>query len=124
MGLLDIFQWPSESSTSSESIVGKTECNFNNLGSMFVGMANSMGLSNPAGLVGKSGKGIRLSKKGQTYTLTLTMYKPPITVSWTGVMPMDKLVEILDRLATDNKKVGYLNTFNTSGQQFFQLAIG
>ncbi len=108
----------------SNKVIGQVECSSDSVGNMLVGMLSSMGMSNPAGVVTKSSKGVKITKKGNNYTLILSMYQPPITLSWTGNIPMDKLLEIIDKLAQDKKKIGYINLLTLkNGVKLFQLAL-
>lgn len=108
----------------SSKVIGSTECTKDNVSNMLVGMLSSMGMTNPQGVQTKSSKGVKISKKGNNYTLTLSMYEPPIVISWTGNIPMDKLSEIIDRLAQDRKKIGYMNIVTLKNKvKFFQLAL-
>jgi hypothetical protein len=119
MSLLDLFN------TSTEKVqqVGKVEVSEENLASMFTGIMSSMGLTNPTGVTTTSSKAVSVSRKGNTYVITLNHYNPPITFTWTGLLPSDKLSEVIKKLIEDKKRINYINNIKTGEGDFIQLGI-
>jgi hypothetical protein len=105
-------------------LIGSTDCQKESAPNMLIGMLSSMGMVNPSGLQSSSSKGVKITKRGNNYTLTLSMYQPPIVLTWTGGIPMSKLPDIIEKLIQDRKKIGYMNFVNLSkGQKSFQFAL-
>jgi hypothetical protein len=103
--------------------IGSVEVPQENLASMIMGMMNSMGLVNPGAVTTTSSKAVTVTKKGNTYVITLNMYTPPITFTWTGLLPADKLAGVILKLIEDNRKINYINQINTDKGNFVQLGI-
>jgi len=105
--------------------IGQVECSNEEAPKIMIGMMQSMGMANPLTVQSKSSKGVKISKKGNKYTLTLFMFTPPLSISWTGAIPMSKLMDIIEKLSEDKKTVGFMNIHNNvnSSLSVFQLAL-
>ena len=104
--------------------VGRFETSGENVAEMLVGMMNTMGMVNPPPASSQSSKGVTFAKKGNVYTVVLSMYNPPIKVSWTGLIRMEDLVKVIDDVAEARKKVGYMNIHQMkNGQKVVQMAL-
>jgi len=104
-------------------IIGQLECAAESLPQMLVGMLQSMGMTNPVIISSKASKGIKITKKGNKYTLILYMFEPPLKISWTSQIPFEKLHEVIDKISSDKKNIGYMNIFNVNNHKVFQLAL-
>ncbi len=105
--------------------IGKFEASSDNIGDMLIGMMQTMGMSNPpVATSSNSAKVVSFSKRGKIYTVTLSMYNPPIKVSWTGLIRMEDLVKVIDDVAEARRKIGYTNILSLKNKQkVFQLAL-
>lgn len=106
-----------------EIAIGRAEVNKESLANFLVAVMNSMGLSNPTAPVNSTSKAIIVTKKGNAYVITLNQYDPPITFTWTGMMPTEKLEEVILKLVEENKKISFLNKVKTSEGDKFQIGI-
>lgn len=89
-----------------------------------VNLMSSMGMSNPTAPTNVSAKGVSIVKKGDSFIITLSMFTPPITFVWTGLMPNKQLTDVIAKIVEEKKKIGMINKVKTSdGQDFFQLGI-
>lgn len=120
MNLLEFFTIKKERG----STVGKYETSKDLLGKSFLAMMDSLGLSNPTTVRIYSSQAVTVTKKGDNYVLVLKTFKPPIKIEWSGLMPIDQLNTILEKVAEEQKKVAYINTSTlSSGTEYFQLAL-
>lgn len=103
---------------------GSFEATSDNLVSGLTNFMSTMGMSNPVRLTKKGSKGVKITKKGDKYTIKLLMFEPPLELEWSPIAPVDTLFETLDSLSQSNKKIAYINTGKLeTGLNFFQLAI-
>jgi len=104
--------------------IGRVDCNAESVSNMLVGLMSSMGMSNPVGLTAKSSKGVSISQKGNKYTLVLNMFKPPLEISWTGLIDYSKLIDMINKLVASKQKAGFINIYTLgNGNKVFQLAL-
>lgn len=120
MSLLNINPSQAERGVSS---VGKIEVTGENMVDMLMGIMTSMGLTNPSNITSSSSKAVTIVKKGLSYVITLNHYDPPITFTWTGLMPTAKLAEVISKLIEDKKKINYINKVDTSEGSFVQFGV-
>lgn len=106
-----------------EKNVGKIECSRGELPDVLIGMLQKMGMNNPSKLTVKSTKGVTVIKKGNKYVLVLNTYNPPLVLSWTGTIPLSQLLEVIDNVAKEGKKIGFINFVNVEGTSTFQLGL-
>jgi len=119
MAISDIFGSRNEQ----HNLIGRVDCSGEELSSVFLGLVQSMGMTNPPASTTVSKKGVTISRKGNKYTLTLEMFEPPLNVSWSDPIEISQIVEFLNKISAQNKKVGWVNTINLSdGSKFLQLA--
>jgi len=121
MSLLNLFNQNIEQRGVTQ--IGKVEVAKEDMVNMLVGLMNSMGLVNPGSVTSASSKAVTVTKKGNTYVITLNVYNPPITFTWTGLLPTEKLAEVILKLIEDKKKINYINKVKTSDGDFVQLGI-
>lgn len=105
------------------SQIGKVEVDQGNMVNMLLGIMSSMGLTNPTTVTTKSSKAVSVTKKGNTFVITLNHYDPPLTFTWTGLLPSDKLAEVISKLIEDKKKINYINNVKTEKGDFVQFGI-
>lgn len=106
-------------------VVGKVECSGDEVTTIFLGLAKSVGMANPKISKNSAKKGISIAHVDNKYILTLEMFEPPLKIVWSKPEPVKALREVLDNLANDNKKVGWVNTIELSdGTKMLQLAVG
>lgn len=123
MSILELFVSKNEQQSNAREI-GKITSS-DNMPGILIGILNSMGMVNPKNFASSTSKAVVITKKGKSYTLTLNMYTPPIRVKWTGLLTKNKLAEILEKIAAEQKKIGYINSVKLSnGTEMFQLALG
>ena len=103
--------------------VGKAEATKENISEMFMGIMSSMGLVNPSAITSTSSKAVTITKKGNVFVITLNHYDPPLTFTWTGLLPTERLLEIITKLTEDKKRINYVNKVTTSKGKFVQLGI-
>ena len=121
MGILDSIVTKIEQQA---KFIGKIDCTKESVSNILIGMLNSMGMVNPTGLAKRSKKGISLKKKGNLYTLTLSMYEPPLELTWTENITSQELIAKLDKMIEERKKIGAMNVFKmANGATQYQLAI-
>lgn len=121
MGVLEFFTSQFDSKTRN---IGQVECDEAVVGNIFVGLMQSMGMANPFSLYSKSSKAVSITKKNDKYKLVLNVFKPPIEITWTDNIPFSQITRVIEELAADEKKVGYINFVNTSNiGKTFQLGI-
>jgi|SRR5690606_31219181 len=121
MGLFD-FLTPNVESRGVTQI-GKVEVAKEGMVDMLTGLMNSMGLVNPGAVTNTSSKAVTITKKGNTYVITLNLYNPPITFTWTGLLPSEKLAEVIFKLIDEKKRINYINKVKTSDGDFVQVGI-
>ena len=123
MAFFDIFVSKTEQHSSVQKI-GSFESSLNNIREVFISTLSSMGMSNPQSYTSSSSKAITIKKKGNKYEITLNMFKPPLIINWTGLIDINKLESVIEKLVQDKKKIGYINTFKLqNGVELFQLAV-
>lgn len=106
-------------------VVGKVECSGDEVTTIFLGLAKSVGMANPSTSMSAAKKGISIVHIDNKYILTLQMFEPPLQIIWNDPIPFNALREKLDMLAIENKKVGWVNTIDLSdGTKMLQLAVG
>lgn len=103
--------------------IGKVEVTSGNMVEMLMGIMSSMGLTNPTAITSKSSKAVTITKKGEGYLITLNHYDPPITFTWTGLMPTERLSEVIGKLVEDKKKINYVNHVSTADGKFVQFGV-
>lgn len=122
MSLVDFFVNNREQHNGSP--IGKYEVVEENVPSALVSMLESMGMSNPTGITTTTSKSVKVTKKGNKYTLTLLSYTPPITVQWTGMITTDKLQNLINHAVEKRLGIGYINTLTlNNGVKLFQIAF-
>lgn len=107
----------------SGGVIGKAEATKENLTNMLIGIMNSMGLVNPTSVTSTASKAVTIKKKGDVYVITLNHYDPPITFTWTGLLPSDKVSEVIAKLIEDKKKISYVNNLKTSKGEYVQFGV-
>lgn len=123
MNILEFFKSRTESPGKP---LGSFECGSSDLVNAFRQLASMTGMVNPAVVQYSSGKGISITKKGDTYKIKLLMFTPPIELEWTDLTPLENLFQVLDSIASNDEQmhIGSITfTQLDSGQRFFQLAL-
>lgn len=104
--------------------IGKVECTESTLVDMCLGLLSSVGMINPGQVVAHSYKGVKLTRKGDKYILTLTMFKPPLKVSWSSTHSYSKLRKLLIKSASTNKTICYMSIISSPNKaKLVQLAF-
>lgn len=107
-----------------EKNIGKISCSRLDLPDVLTGLLQKMGMANPSSLAVKSNKAVTIIRKDDKYILILNTYNPPIALSWTGTIPLNQLTEVIDNLATQKKKIGFINFVSVDGMSSFQMGLG
>lgn len=106
-----------------QHIIGSVETDSSQVVGIFLSLVQSMGMTNPSSSVTSSKKGVKISKKGSKYTLTLEMFEPPIEVIWKSPLEFSKVLEYFDKLSNGNSNIGWVNILNLSdGSKYLQFA--
>lgn len=105
------------------NLIGKVEADSSEVINILLGLVQSVGMANPKVKVNNSKKGVTITKVDDKYTLTLQMFEPPIEVSWSSPIEYAKVLDFLNNIAKDSKKIGWINIFSLSdGTKFLQFA--
>jgi len=105
-------------------VIGSFDTPSDKVGTSVLQLAGKFGMTNPATPINSSTKGIIIKKNGKKYTITLGMFNPPIILNWTAPFSISALNKVIDDIAKQNQKIGYLNVMNIDNSQFVQIAIG
>ncbi len=120
MSILDIFGTKNER----QNIVGQVDCTAEDAPTVFLGLMQTMGMSNPSVSISNSSKGVSISKKGKKYTLVLEMFQPPIQISWEDPIDYNQILSFINKISRGNNKVCWVNFINMSdGSKSLQFAI-
>ncbi len=115
----------SENSRNTESIIGSVNCSsLEQTAGTLVNLVTTMGMTNPITPVNQASKAISIKKKGKTYTITIGLFTPPLTFTWTGLFPHGEFMTKLGQVIEDNRKISYINTIsNGTGKKFMQFGL-
>lgn len=120
MNIFDLFSNKAES----EKKVGQVECQTEKLPEVFMRLMETMNMTNPRGVVSVTSKAISIVKDGDKYIITLNSYTPPVKVVWTKPFSVNQLIAMLQQVALEQKKVGFINTTSlATGDNVCQLAL-
>lgn len=105
--------------------IGKVECSsFSQAVTTIASLMGTMGMTNPGKLTSATGRGIKVVKKGETYVITLLMYTPPVSFTWTGLTEDKNLPGVIARIMEENKKIASMNTVRMNdGTRYLQLGV-
>ncbi|MEP7103639.1 MAG: hypothetical protein ABI721_02955 [Candidatus Dojkabacteria bacterium] len=111
--------------TESTKNIGQVECmSIEEATSTLVSLMSSMGMANPTTPTNSSLKGVTITKKGRNIVITLSMFNPPITFVWTGLMPAKSLPDIIAKIINEKKKIGSINNITLSdGSKYVQVGV-
>lgn len=110
---------------SQDNIIGSVDCtDLEQTAGTVMGLLVTMGMANPATPTNNSNKAVSIKKKGKGYTITIGLFNPPLTFTWTGLFKQSHLVEVLSKIIEDNKRISSINTVtNPSGLKYIQLGL-
>ena len=121
MGILEFFTSQFDNSSNT---IGQVECDGDSVVNIFVGLMQSMGMTNPVSLHSTAGKAVTITKKNNKYKLVLNAFKPPVEIVWSEDIPLSQIKKVIDDLVSNNRKVGYISFLTTSDRgKVFQLGI-
>jgi hypothetical protein len=107
-----------------QSVIGQVECTEESVCDMIIGILSSVGMHNPKVYVGSSSKAIVITKKGNKYTLTLSMYTPPVVVSWEAPVSYNQLKSRIETAISKSQKIAAINVITLAdSSKFFQFSI-
>jgi hypothetical protein len=108
-----------------DNIIGSVDCDsIEQTAGTLMSLMTSMGMANPTTPINNSAKAVTIKKKGKTYTITIGLFTPPLTFTWTGLFPQGNLVDVLTQIISDNRKISSLNTItHPSGKKYLQLGL-
>jgi hypothetical protein len=110
---------------SQDNTIGSVECGtLEQTAGTLLSLMVSMGMANPTSPTNNSNKAVTIKKKGKAYVITIGLFTPPLTFTWTGLFPQGNLVDVLSKVIEDNKKISSLNTItHPSGKKYLQLGL-
>lgn len=122
MSILDFFM---KNEAPAQKEIGKVECSsFSQAVSTIASLMGTMGMTNPAKLTSATAKGIKIVKRGNTYVITLLMFTPPVSFTWTGLTEDKNLPSVIAKIMEENKKIASMNTVRMdNGTRFLQLGV-
>lgn len=121
---MQIFEVSASKKEQQKDQIGKVECTENSLVDICIGLLSSVGMINPGQVVAHSSKGVKLTRKGDKYILTLLMFKPPLHVTWSASHNYDKLPKLLVKASKSNETLCYISIINPADKsKLVQLAF-
>lgn len=105
-------------------VIGKAECGKNLLDGL-LSLLDNFGMINPSGIRFSANKGVRITKKGNRYTLLLLNFTPPVKVTWSKPITSSELEKLILEAVGKSNSICYLNTVKNTPTQsvLFQLAF-
>ncbi len=108
-----------------ENIIGSVNCSsLEQTAGTVMNLMTTMGMVNPTTPTNHSSKAVTIKKKGKSYTISISLFTPPLTFTWTGLFPMNEFKDKLAHAIANSKKISYINTVsNASGNRFMQFGL-
>jgi len=113
-----------ESIFNNQNIIGSFEATEENVSSSLTNLASQFGMSNPTNPVNSSSKGITIKKNGKKYTIILSMFNPPVILNWTTPFDIKLMNKVINDIAKQGKKIGYINIIKMNNKEVIQIALG